>query len=77
MEGLMWRAYDAQGFLQYAFIDSINAAHPLFIIRWLGGVFFLLGALIMIYNLIMTVLSPRTATTPSPLGGLSLAATGD
>ncbi len=61
MEGLMWRAYDAQGFLQYSFIDSINAVHPLFIVRWLGGVFFLLGALIMVYNLVMTVRSPRTA----------------
>jgi cytochrome c oxidase cbb3-type subunit 1 len=78
MEGLMWRAYDAQGFLQYAFIDSINAVHPLFVVRWLGGVFFLIGALIMVYNLVMTVRSPRTATSPPDFAGMPLAAaTGD
>lgn len=64
MEGLMWRAYDAQGFLQYSFIDSINAVHPLYVVRWLGGVFFLTGMLIMVYNLFMTVRSPSTATRP-------------
>jgi cytochrome c oxidase cbb3-type subunit 1 len=77
MEGLMWRAYDAQGFLQYAFIDSINAVHPLLIIRWLGGVFFLTGAVIMMYNLIMTVRSPKTAISGSGLIGLPLPAAGD
>ncbi len=74
MEGLMWRAYDAQGFLQYSFIDSINAVHPLFIVRWLGGVFFLLGALIMVYNLVMTVRSPRTAPGLAGRFGAPLAA---
>src|SRR5579875_2825398 len=65
MEGLMWRAYDAQGFLQYSFIDSINAVHPLYVVRWLGGVFFLTGMLMMVYNLFMTVRSPSTATRPA------------
>ena len=74
MEGLMWRAYYAQGFLQYSFIDSINAVHPLFIVRWLGGVFFLLGALIMVYNLVMTVRSPRTAPGLAGRFGAPLAA---
>ncbi len=61
----MWRAYDAQGFLQYSFIDSINAVHPLYVVRWLGGVFFLTGMLMMVYNLFMTVRSPSTATRPA------------
>ena len=77
MEGLMWRAYDTQGFLQYSFIESINAVHPLFIIRWLGGVFFLAGILIMAYNLIMTVRSPRTAARATDISGLPLPAVGD
>jgi cytochrome c oxidase cbb3-type subunit 1 len=55
MQGLMWRAYDELGFLQYSFIETVMAMHPFYIIRGLGGVLFLVGALIMVYNLIMTV----------------------
>ena len=28
MEGLMWRAYDKFGFLQYSFVESVVAVHP-------------------------------------------------
>jgi len=55
MEGLMWRAFDRLGFLQYSFIESVVAVHPFYVIRLLGGVMFLTGALIMIYNVWMTV----------------------
>src|SRR3546814_5982617 len=27
MQGLMWRAYDAQGFLQYSFVETVMAMH--------------------------------------------------
>ncbi len=50
-QGLMWRAYDELGFLQYSFVETVIAMHPFFLIRALGGVCFLLGALIMVYNL--------------------------
>lgn len=51
MQGLMWRAYDNLGFLQYSFVETVAAMHPFYVIRALGGVLFLLGALIMVYNL--------------------------
>jgi cytochrome c oxidase cbb3-type subunit 1 len=51
MQGLMWRAYDDLGFLQFSFIETVEAMHPFYVIRALGGVFFLAGALIMVYNL--------------------------
>jgi cytochrome c oxidase cbb3-type subunit I len=51
MQGLMWRAYDQFGFLQYSFAEVVAAMHPLYLIRALGGVCFLVGALIMAYNL--------------------------
>jgi cytochrome c oxidase cbb3-type subunit I len=66
MQGLMWRAYDQFGFLQYSFAESVNAVHPYYVIRMLGGVFFLIGALIMVYNLIMTVRSPVTEARELP-----------
>jgi cytochrome c oxidase cbb3-type subunit 1 len=68
MEGLMWRAYDKFGFLQYSFVESVIAAHPYYVIRMLGGVLFLTGMLIMVYNLIRTVTSP---TTEAPRAGLA------
>ena len=61
MQGLMWRAYDRFGFLQYSFAESVAAMHPYYVIRMLGGVMFLTGALIMVFNLIATVRSAQTA----------------
>jgi cytochrome c oxidase cbb3-type subunit 1 len=55
MQGLMWRAYDKLGFLQYSFAETVAAMHPYYVIRALGGVLFLLGALLMVYNLWKTV----------------------
>ncbi|MFO1127123.1 MAG: cytochrome-c oxidase, cbb3-type subunit I [Rhodospirillales bacterium] len=55
MQGLMWRAYDKLGFLQYSFIETVEAMHPYFIIRATGGTLFLLGSLIMVYNLVRTI----------------------
>ena len=51
MQGLMWRAYDNLGFLQYSFVETVEAMHWPYIIRATGGLLFLLGALVMAYNL--------------------------
>ena len=61
MQGLMWRAFDKLGFLQYGFAETVAAMHPFYLIRALGGVLFLIGSLMMIYNLWQTVHSPETA----------------
>ena len=55
MQGLMWRAYDNLGFLQYSFVESVAAMHPYYVIRGLGGVLFLGGAVMMVYNLWRTI----------------------
>ncbi len=54
MQGLMWRAYDSYGFLQYSFIETVQAMHPYYVIRALGGLLFVAGSLVMVYNLIQT-----------------------
>jgi cytochrome c oxidase cbb3-type subunit 1 len=54
-QGLMWRAYNDLGFLQYSFAETVLAIHPLYIIRALGGGLFLIGAFVMAYNLWRTV----------------------
>ncbi|AEV36273.1 cytochrome c oxidase, cbb3-type, subunit I [Pseudovibrio sp. FO-BEG1] len=55
MQGLMWRAYDELGFLEYSFIETVDAMYPFYVMRAFGGLLFLSGALIMVYNLVMTV----------------------
>ena len=55
MQGLMWRSYDSMGFLEYSFVESVMAMHPFYVIRALGGVMFLSGALIMVYNIYKTI----------------------
>jgi len=56
-QGLMWRAFDKMGFLQYSFIETVLALHPMYVTRAIGGLFFLAGAVIMCYNLYKTVKS--------------------
>ncbi|MFL5253667.1 MAG: cytochrome-c oxidase, cbb3-type subunit I [Rhodopila sp.] len=77
MEGLMWRAYDKFGFLQYSFVESVIAIHPFLVLRMIGGVLFLIGGLIMAYNLRRTVTSPTTEEprigSSAPLGGFAVA----
>lgn len=51
MQGLMWRAYNEFGFLQFSFVETVEAMHPYYIIRALGGLLFTIGAGIMAYNL--------------------------
>ncbi len=51
MQGLMWRAYNTFGFLEYSFVETVEAMHPYYIIRAVGGTMFLIGGLIMAYNL--------------------------
>src|SRR6266404_3303571 len=65
LQGLMWRAYTPVGFLEYSFIETVEAMHPFYAIRALGGGLFLVGALIMAYNLWMTVRHGE-ATSVSP-----------
>jgi cytochrome c oxidase cbb3-type subunit 1 len=64
MQGLMWRAYDQLGFLQYSFVETVAALHPFYIVRMLGGVCFLAGALLMVFNLWRTVRGEAATTAP-------------
>jgi len=57
MQGLMWRAVNADGTLTYSFVESVQAMHPYYLTRWLGGMFFLFGMFVMAYNIYKTVTS--------------------
>src|SRR6186713_3045912 len=66
LQGLMWRAYTSLGFLEYSFIESVEAMHPFYVIRAMGGILFLIGALLMVWNLWQTVNARETAPSAGP-----------
>ncbi len=55
MQGLMWRAVNDDGTLTYSFVEAVDAMHPYYVVRFLGGVLFLAGTLVMAYNLYRSV----------------------
>ena len=55
MQGLMWRAVNVDGTLTYSFMESIKQTYPFYSVRLLGGVLFLVGMLIMTYNVFKTI----------------------
>ena len=59
MQGLMWRAVNADGTLTYSFVESVEASYPFYFVRFLGGWFFLTGMFIMAFNVIKTVRAPK------------------
>jgi len=76
MQGLMWRAYDTLGFPEYSFVETVEAMHPFYVIRALGGLLFVAGALVMAYNLWRTIRGdlrdeavPIAAPTAAPAMG--------
>ncbi len=68
MQGLMWRATNADGTLTYSFVESVQAMHPYYIVRFLGGGFFLFGTLVMAWNLWKTIkgAEPAVGAIPEP-----------
>ncbi len=67
LQGLMWRDYDGLGFLEYSFVETVEAMHPFYLIRALGGALFLIGALIMAYNVWRTISGASAAKAAAPV----------
>ena len=78
LQGLMWRAYDSLGFLEYSFVETVEAMHPFYVIRAAAGVLFLIGALIMTYNLWRTARGDVAEETvaAAPTGAVTAGAVG-
>jgi cytochrome c oxidase cbb3-type subunit 1 len=67
MQGLMWRAVNPDGTLVYSFVESVKATYPFYVIRFLGGVLYLTGMLIMAWNTWMTVRAGRDEPVELPV----------
>jgi cytochrome c oxidase cbb3-type subunit 1 len=66
MQGLMWRAINADGTLTYSFIESVKATMPYYVVRLMGGLMYLSGMLLMAYNSYMTVSAGRAVDAKIP-----------
>ncbi|GJM02953.1 MAG: cytochrome c oxidase subunit 1 [Rhodomicrobium sp.] len=63
-QGLMWREYNADGFLVYSFAETVLILHPFYVMRAVGGLMFLFGAWIMAYNVWRTIRGERRVDQP-------------
>ena len=59
----MMNAFTPEGQLQYQFIDVVNSVVPFYILRAIGGTIYLIGVILMIYNLIKTAKQGSFETT--------------
>jgi cytochrome c oxidase cbb3-type subunit 1 len=65
MQGLMWRATNADGTLTYTFVESLKATYPYYVVRLGGGLLFLVGMFLMLYNVVRTIV-PETHAEALP-----------
>jgi cytochrome c oxidase cbb3-type subunit 1 len=73
MQGLMWRAVNADGTLTYTFVESVKATYPFYVVRVIGGLLYLGGMLVMAWNTWMTVASGRAVRIAIPLPAMQAA----
>ena len=66
MQGLMWRAVNADGTLTYTFVESVKATYPFYVLRLLGGLLYLGGMLIMLWNTFKTATSGSAVSVTIP-----------
>lgn len=63
-QGLMWQAINPQGHLVYPdFIETVISIKPLFWVRVMGGLLFISGYCVFLYNIIKTIKSAPVAQT--------------
>lgn len=51
----MWKQFTESGQLKYSFLETVTYLKPFYAMRSLGGTLYLIGAIIMVYNLYKTV----------------------
>ena len=65
MQGLMWRATNADGTLTYSFVEALNATYPYYLFRLAGGLLVLSGMFLMAWNMVKTLQGAKsTAAQP-------------
>ncbi|HDP90056.1 MAG TPA: cytochrome-c oxidase, cbb3-type subunit I [Thioalkalivibrio sp.] len=66
MQGLMWRAVNADGTLTYSFTESLVRMYPYYTVRFIGGVLVVFGMFLMAYNVWKTIAAGKAEEAPVP-----------
>jgi cytochrome c oxidase cbb3-type subunit 1 len=67
MQGLMWRATNADGTLTYSFVEALNATYPYYLGRLIGGLLVLSGMFVMAWNVYRTWKQASDTTSESAI----------
>ena len=51
----MWKTFTEEGTLKFQFLETVTHIIPMYVTRSIGGLLYLLGALMMVYNLAKTI----------------------
>ncbi len=63
VQASMWKQFNPDGSLVYGnFLETVNEIIPMYWMRAIGGSLYILGAFVMLYNIIKTVRSGSTVT---------------
>jgi cytochrome c oxidase cbb3-type subunit I/II len=54
-QSIMWKTFTEEGQLKFQFLETVTHILPMYLVRSIGGALYLVGALIMIYNLRKTI----------------------
>ncbi|MCK9402088.1 MAG: cytochrome-c oxidase, cbb3-type subunit I [Chitinophagaceae bacterium] len=56
-QAMMWKQFTEEGTLKYQFLETVTHIIPMYVTRSIGGLLYLTGVLIMVYNIMKTVKS--------------------
>jgi cytochrome c oxidase cbb3-type subunit I/II len=54
-QAMMWKQFTEEGTLAFQFLETVTHILPLYVVRSVGGLLYLIGMFIMVYNLTKTV----------------------
>lgn len=56
-QAMMWKQFTEEGTLKYQFLETVTHIIPMYVTRSIGGLLYLSGVFIMVYNIVKTVKS--------------------
>ncbi len=70
-QSLMWKSFTPEGQLRFQFMETVTNIIPMYVSRSIGGGLYLVGALMMVYNLYKTMVKgtfiPNEAAEAAPM----------
>ena len=58
-QSMMWKTFTEEGQLKFQFLETVTHILPMYITRSVGGLLYLVGVFVMVYNLYKTVASGK------------------